>query len=97
MTQQMIICFVVFVVMIILFFTNKIPMSFTALGVMVVLVLFGCVDASTAIGTFGSNTVITMASMFVVAAGLARTQMINKITNLLYKVKDGSFNKIQDS
>lgn len=56
MTQEMIICFVVFVVMIILFFTNKIPMSFTALGVMVVLVLFGCVDASTAIGTFGSNT-----------------------------------------
>ena len=94
MTQEMIICFVVFVVMIILFFTNKIPMSFTALGVMVVLVLFGCVDASTAIGTFGSNTVITMASMFVVAAGLARTQMINKITKLLYKVTDGSFTKI---
>lgn len=94
MTQEVIICFVVFVVMIILFFTNKIPMSFTALGVMVVLVLFGCVDASTAIGTFGSNTVITMASMFVVAAGLARTQMINKITKLLYKVTDGSFTKI---
>lgn len=94
MTQEMIICFVVFVVMIILFFTNKIPMSFTALGVMVALVLFGCVDASTAIGTFGSNTVITMASMFVVAAGLARTQMINKITKLLYKVTDGSFTKI---
>ena len=94
MTQQMIICFVIFVVMIILFFTNKIPMSFTALGVMVVLVLFGCVDAGTAIGTFGSNTVITMASMFVVAAGLARTQMINKITKLLYKVTDGSFTKI---
>lgn len=32
MTQQMIICFVIFVVMIILFFTNKIPMSFTALN-----------------------------------------------------------------
>ena len=94
MTQQMIICFVIFVVMIILFFTNKIPMSFTALGVMVVLVLYGCVDAGTAIGTFGSNTVITMASMFVVAAGLARTQMINKITKLLYKVTDGSFTKI---
>lgn len=94
MTQQMIICFVIFVVMIILFFTNKIPMSFTSLGVMVVLVLFGCVDAGTAIGTFGSNTVITMASMFVVAAGLARTQMINKITKLLYKVTDGSFTKI---
>ena len=56
MTTQMIICFVVFVVMIVLFFTNKIPMSFTALGTMVVLVLFGCVDAGTAIGTFGNNT-----------------------------------------
>ena len=94
MTQEMIICFIVFVVMIVLFFTNKIPMSFTALGTMVVLVLFGCVDAGTAIGTFGSNTVITMASMFVVAAGLGRTQMINKITKLLYNVTDGSFTKI---
>lgn len=58
------------------------------------LVLFGCLDSSAAIATFGSNTVITMASMFVVAAGLTRTQMINNVTRLLYKVTEGSFTKV---
>lgn len=57
-------------------------------------VLFGCLDSSAAIATFGSNTVITMASMFVVAAGLTRTQMINNVTRLLYKVTEGSFTKV---
>lgn len=35
-----------------------------------------------------------MASMFVVAAGLTRTQMINNVTRLLYKVTEGSFTKV---
>ena len=32
--------------------------------------------------------------MFVVAAGLTRTQMINNVTRLLYKVTEGSFTKV---
>lgn len=87
-------CLVIFVVMLVLFFTNKIPMSFTALAAMMALVLTGCLEGSTAIATFGSSTVITMAAMFVVAAGLSRTQMINHITKLLYKITDGSFTKV---
>lgn len=92
--NQITLCAVIFVVMLVLFFTNKIPMSFTALGAMVALVLTGCLEGSTAIATFGSSTVVTMASMFVVAAGLSRTQMINHITKLLYKITDGSFTKV---
>ena len=92
--NQITLCLVIFVVMLVLFFTNKIPMSFTALGAMIALVLTGCLEGSTAIATFGSSTVITMASMFVVAAGLSRTQMINHITKLLYKITDGSFTKV---
>ena len=92
--NQITLCLALFVVMLVLFFTNKIPMSFTALGAMVVLVLTGCLEGSSAIATFGSSTVVTMASMFVVAAGLSRTQMINHITKLLYKITDGSFTKV---
>lgn len=92
--SQITICLVIFVVMIVLFFINKIPMSFTAIGAMMLLVLTGCLDGSTAIATFGSSTVITMAAMFVVAAGLSRTQMINHITKLLYRITDGSFTKV---
>lgn len=92
--SQITICLVIFVAMIVLFFINKIPMSFTAIGAMVLLVLTGCLEGSTAIATFGSSTVITMAAMFVVAAGLSRTQMINHITKLLYRITDGSFTKV---
>ena len=45
-------------------------------------------------GTFGSTTVITMASMYIVAAGLSRTQMINKMSNALLKATSGSFTKV---
>ena len=92
--NSMAICLIIFVAMVILFFLNKIPMSFTALGATILLVLTGCVDSATALGTFGSSTVITMAAMFVVAAGLGRTQMIDHISGLLYKITDGSFTKI---
>ena len=92
--NQITLCLALFVVMLVLFFTNKIPMSFTALGAMVALVLTGCLEGSSAIATFGSSTVVTMATMFVVAAGLSRTQMINHITKLLYKITDGSFTKV---
>lgn len=91
---QITICLVLFVAMLVLFFTNKLPMSFTALGAMILLVFTGCLDAKTAVATFGSSTVVTMAAMFVVAAGLSRTQMINHITRLLYKITDGSFTKV---
>lgn len=91
---QMTICLLIFVYMIVAFFIKKIPMSFSSMSVIVLLVLTGCVDSKTALASFGSSTVITMASMFIVAAGLSRTQMINKISKLLYKVTDGSFTKV---
>jgi sodium-dependent dicarboxylate transporter 2/3/5 len=92
--SQTVICLIIFVFMIGIFFVKKIPMSFSAMLVVLLLVLTGCVDASSALSSFASNTVITMASMFVVAAGLTRTQMINKISSLLYKVTEGSFTKV---
>ena len=42
---QITICLVLFVAMLVLFFTNKLPMSFTALGAMILLVFTGCLDA----------------------------------------------------
>lgn len=92
--SQMTICLLIFVLMIVLFFIKKIPMSFSSMLVVVLLVVTGCVDSSTALSSFGNSTVVTMAAMFVVAAGLTRTQMINKISQLLYKVTDGSFTKV---
>ena len=92
--NSMVICLVIFVVMIVLFFNRKLPMSFTSMGVVVALFVTGCVDAQTVFAGFGNNNVLTMAGMFIVAAGLSRTQMVNNITKLLYKITNGSFTKV---
>lgn len=68
--------------------------GFSALIAMMLLIITGCIDYETALSTFGSTTVITMASMYIVAAGLARTQMINKMSNTLLKATSGSFTKV---
>ena len=84
--NSMIICLIIFAAMIVLFFNRKLPMAFTSLGVVVALFVTGCVDAETVFAGFGNNNVLTMAGMFIVAAGLSRTQMVNNITKLLYKI-----------
>lgn len=92
--SQMTVCLLIFLFMAVAFFTNKIPMCFTSMIVLLLLVFTGCVDGKEAIATFGSSTVITMVSMYIVAAGLSRTQMIKKISGTLLKVTNGSFTKI---
>lgn len=92
--NSMVICLIIFAVMIILFFNRKIPMAFTSMGVIVALYVAGCVDKATVFAGFGNNNVLTMAGMFIVAAGLSRTQMANNITKLLYRVNNGSFTRV---
>ena len=92
--NSMVICLIIFAVMIILFFNRKIPMAFTSMGVIVALYVAGCVDKATLFAGFGNNNVLTMAGMFIVAAGLSRTQMVNNITKLLYRVNNGSFTRV---
>ena len=64
------------------------------MGVIVALYVAGCVDKATVFAGFGNNNVLTMAGMFIVAAGLSRTQMVNNITKLLYRVNNGSFTRV---
>ena len=91
--NSMVICLIIFAVMIILFFNRKIPMAFTSMGVIVALYVAGCVDKATVFAGFGNKNVLTMAGMFIVAAGLSRTQMVNN-TKLLYRVNNGSFTRV---
>ena len=84
----------VFLFVVVSFSLNKIPMSVTAMIGLVILVLTGCVDVTTALGNFGSTTVITMVSMFIIAEGLNRTQMLANASKLVYKVAKGSFTKV---
>lgn len=91
---QSAVCLLIFAAMIITFFFNKIPMAFSAMAVVVLLVLTKCIEPANALSALGSSTVVTMASMYIVAAGLRRTQMINKISKMLYGITEGSFTKV---
>ena len=94
MSIGIVITFAVFLFMIVSFSLNRIPMALTSMIGMVVLVITGCVESKTALGNTGSSTVITMISMFIVAAGLNRTQMITHLSKLVFKVSKGSFTKV---
>ena len=94
MDAQMIITLGVFLFMIVSFSLHRLPMALTSIIGMLILVVTGCVDSKTALGNMGSTTVITMISMFIVAAGLSRTQMVEKLSRLVYRVSRGSFTKV---
>ena len=83
---QTVITIVIFIAMIVSYSMNKIPMALTSMIGMLLLVITGCVSSSSVLSTIGSGTVLTMISMFIIAAGLQRTQMVDKLSGLVYRV-----------
>ena len=92
MTQQ-ILCLVIFFVTIVCYMSNKWPLALVSMTSLFVLTLTGCLAPKDALACFSNSSAIIMGSMFIVATGLNRTQMIHKVTNLVYKVSGGSFTK----
>ena len=76
----MILCLVIFVLTIASFLWGKISMGLTALLSMVLLVLTGCIDITTALSGFSNSNTIIMACMFIISAGFSKTQMVAKLS-----------------
>lgn len=91
MSTQLIICLIVFVLTLASFIIGKISMATTSILAMLVLVFTGCLDAKTALSGFSNANTIIMASMFIIATGFGRTQMVKKLSTLVGKVSKGSF------
>lgn len=91
---KLIITVVIFILMVISYSMNKISIALTSLAGMLLLVLTGCVEASSVLSTIGSSTVITMLSMFIIAAGLSRTSLVTELSGKLLKISGGSFRKV---
>lgn len=91
MTTQMIICLVIFIVTLLSYALNKIPMWLTSLLSVCALFVTKCIDASTALAGFSNTNTILMATMFVVAAGFRRTSMVDTMVKGIVKVTKGSF------
>lgn len=94
--SQMTICLIIFILTLVGFAFGSKYISITTISLisMVALMLTGCLAPEDALGGFGNSSAILMASMFVVAAGLNRTQMINKISAYICKISKGSFRKV---
>ncbi len=94
--SQMTLCIIIFVVTLIGFAFGSSYVSITTLSLisMMVMVVTGCLDAETALSGFANTSTILMASMFIVAAGLNRTQMVNKVSAYICRISKGSFTKV---
>ncbi len=93
MSSQIIICMAIFVVTLISYMLNKIPMWVTALLSMAALYITGCIDDTGALSGFANNNTILMATMFMVAAGFRRTSLVETMCTGLLRLTRGSFQK----
>lgn len=91
--MQLTICIVIFVLSLVSYALNKIPMTVTALISMAALIFTGCLDANTALGGFANNNQVLIVGMFVVAAGLNRTSFVDKLSDAIVKVSGGSYKR----
>jgi sodium-dependent dicarboxylate transporter 2/3/5 len=91
MTTKMIICLTIFVLTLISYILNKIPMWLTAMMSLVALYFTGCVSQEDALAGFSNKNTILMATMFVVAAGFRQTSLVDKMCDKIMQLTKGSF------
>lgn len=94
--SQLTICLIIFALTLVsfAFATKYVSLTVLSLISMMVMVVTGCLEPSAALNCFSNSSAILMASMFIVAAGLNRTQMVNKISSFIARVSRGSFTKV---
>ncbi len=93
MNTQLMICLVIFVLTLVAYILNKIPMWLTSMISLSALYITGCVDANGALAGFANVNTILMAAMFIVASGFRQTTLVNSMCDGLMKLTNGSFRK----
>lgn len=89
-----VISLIIFVVCIVLFVWDKLPMATTAILGCVLMVIFGVCDFKTAFGQFASSTVILTIGVMVIGAAISETGLAQTIGNWIVKVSNGSETKL---
>jgi di/tricarboxylate transporter len=85
MTIQIAIVLAVLFVALILFSTERIPIEVVAILLVMTLVLTNTLTASEAFAGFGNDIVITIAGLFILTGGLARTGVIDLVGRRLHR------------
>jgi di/tricarboxylate transporter len=73
------------VIALVCFIVEWFPIDITAIGVMVALMVLGLVTPEEGISGFGNSATITVMAMFILSAGIARTGVIQVLTDLFVK------------
>lgn len=88
-----VICIIIFILSLISYGLNKIPLALTSMLTMLALVLTGCLDGASAIATFGSSNAVIMTTMCIVASGFGRTSFVRTLVQSIVRISKGSFMK----
>ena len=94
MTSQMILCLGIFLFMIFGFvFADKLhtTMGIVALFAVMLTSFSGLVEPKTVLASFANKNVLLITGMFIVSAGFNRTQAVNKVSQMVYKISSGKF------
>ncbi len=73
-------------VAIILFATEKIPVDIVGLLLVMALVLTGVLTISEGVAGFGNDIIVTIAGLFVLVGGLAKTGLVDQIGRRIYRL-----------
>ncbi len=94
MTPQIALCLVLCVITFGCYLFSKWSQATVAMLSMVAFMLTGCLKPATVLNNLGNQTIIMMASMFLVSAGFQKTQTIRKMANFVNRIAKGSFTKV---
>ncbi|CAB1081088.1 Sulfate permease, Trk-type [Olavius algarvensis Delta 1 endosymbiont] len=81
----------ILIVTLYLFVTEKVPVDLTAIGLMVILVLFRIITPAEAVAGFAHPAVITVGSMFLISKGMIRTGAVGFIGQKVIQLARGNF------
>jgi acetylornithine deacetylase/succinyl-diaminopimelate desuccinylase-like protein len=87
-------CAVILTLLAYAFLSSRISITILTMVSVCALMLFGCIDPKDVLSCFANSSAILMASMFIVSAGLNRTQMVKKVSAAICRIAKGSFTKV---
>src|SRR3954447_9317669 len=90
MTQPVATVLVLLLIALVLFATEKIPIDIVTILLVIGLVLTNTLTVSEAFSGFGNDIVITIAGLFILTGGLAKTGVIDVVGRKLQRVAAGS-------
>jgi di/tricarboxylate transporter len=87
MDIQLLLTFLVLIGALFLFITEKLPVDLVAMLVLASVLILGLVTPAQALSGFASEATVTVAAMFVLSAGIARSGLLNGLGDLLARIR----------